>query len=69
MANCAFHKGLTSLIFLMLALTAPVKVCEQLISKGQQASVKDWVLLSLGSFTQRYYLFGIIITMVVLMRV
>ncbi|XP_046851179.1 huntingtin-like, partial [Xenia sp. Carnegie-2017] len=29
------------------------KVCENLISKDQQTSVKDWILLSLGSFTQR----------------
>ncbi|XP_028391517.1 LOW QUALITY PROTEIN: huntingtin-like [Dendronephthya gigantea] len=29
------------------------KVCEHLISKGQQSSVKDWILLSLSSFTQR----------------
>ena len=38
------------------------QVFEGLHSQGQQAEVRDWVLLSLGSFIQRFVIFLFIIT-------
>lgn len=38
------------------------QVFEGLHSQGQQTEVRDWVLLSLGSFIQRFVLFIVVIT-------
>lgn len=34
---------------------------EGLHSQGQQTEVRDWVLLSLGSFVQRFVLFVVLV--------